>query len=251
MSEQDQKGSAESQSDPVKNLKSEFDRKLGNQEQKLSQLEENSKKVLDQLNNLAISYQQQQEAAKPKAATTDDEGLEDLMYSDPKKYNDIITQRAIAEAEKRMEQKIAQQQQAQVKQNETINALVKEYPELSNPNAELTMKAIEFYNNLPEAEKSSSLSYKVAVRDAAVELGIKPFSKRNQDQSNDDDSFTLQGGSKGISGSKDRKNTISSKTADFAAIMGVDLKDEKVKERIESYSELTPSEWMRYKDIKR
>src|SRR5437763_1391879 len=81
--------------DPLKNIKSEFNRKID--------------KTNDLVNQLLSSQAQLQEAlqriAAPPAQTpskSDDAKLEDLMYSDPKRYTELIEERATQKAVERM-----------------------------------------------------------------------------------------------------------------------------------------------------
>jgi hypothetical protein len=81
--------------DPIKNVKSEFNRKLD--------------KTNDLVNQLLSTQAQLQEALQriaappaPSSSKNDDAKLEDIMYSDPKRYTEIIEERAVQKAVERM-----------------------------------------------------------------------------------------------------------------------------------------------------
>jgi hypothetical protein len=60
----------------------------------------------------------------------------------------------------------------------TIASLQNEYPELGDTSSELAKKAIANFNALSDEDKQSPMAYKLAVREAADEIGLKPKSKR-------------------------------------------------------------------------
>ena len=120
-----------------------------------------------------------------------------------------------------------------------LAALVQNYPELQDANADLTKKAVEVYNRLSPEEKMSPNAYKFAVQDAAAELGVVAMSKRKQSESGEDD-FT--GNSDSYQGNSNRKpsrqkaDKIDDATLALAELMGRPIKDPKYLESLKKYT---------------
>lgn len=204
-------GTPEGGQDPLVNLKAELNRKLSNSEQKMVEFAKTQEALLSKLN----------EMTQPKAAPAAkaEESLSDIMYSDPDKYAALIEERA----EKRIMGQISRQQAQVAKTQSVLSELQSEFPELASADHELTKKAVEVYNSLPEDERSSSLAYKVSVKQAALDLGYKPKSKRPADEEP----------SIGSGGRVPRKsNKLDSSTEQLASMFGLNTSDPKVKERL-------------------
>jgi hypothetical protein len=212
--------------DPLVNLKAELNRKVSNTESKLEQFQKTQEALLAKLSELTAPK------AAPKAEK--EESLADLVYTDPEKYAAIIEERA----EKKILGQISRQQAQMAKTQSVLSELQAEFPELSSQDHELTKKAVEVYNSLPDDEKSSSLAYKVAVKQAALDLGYKPKSKRPVD---DEPSFGPS------SGSRPRRNKLDSATEQLASMFGLNTSDPKVKERLVKASN---REWNKYRNPK-
>lgn len=213
--------------DPIQQVKGEFTRKLSNTEAQITELKKANEAMLAQLKKLTTP---------PPAPKTESEDVEDILYRDPKRYTEIVERRA----EERVMSKLRAEQAVQQKQSTVLSSLINEFPELSNNDHELTKKAIELYNNLPDDDKTSPMAYRLAVKEAAMELGVKPRSKRAED-----DSYSF-GGSSGGTSSRKKKETLDSSTLDFAKIMGLDTSDPKVKERLAARA---ARDWKRPKGI--
>jgi hypothetical protein len=212
-------------SDPLVNLKAELNRKLTNSEEKIAQFQKTQDALLAKLNEMSA----------PKAAPAQKESLSDLIYSDPDRYAAIITSQAVEAATSH----ISKQQMQQAKTQGVLQALQNEFPELSDSGHELTQKAVEVYNSLPDDERSSSLAYKVAVKQAALDLGYKPKSKRPAEE---EPSIGSSGGY------KTRKSTkVDAATEQLAAMFGINTSDPKVKERLVKASN---REWNKYRNPK-
>ncbi len=216
------------QADPIKNLKAEMDRKLGNADSRLSELQKTNELLMAKLSSISSP-------ATPAAKT---ESLSDILYADPERYARIVEERAEARATER----VSQQQQKANKVNTVVNQLAQEFPELSDNNHSLTKRAVEIYQALPDEEKNSSLSYKMAVREAAEELSIKPKSKRPVDE---EPSF---GGSSGGSRSRRATAKLDTNTEELAAMLGLDTSDPKTKERMIASQNRN---WNRYQPVKK
>lgn len=198
---------AEAAPDRVKNLQSEFDRKLQN--------------VTAELQRIAAAIPQPapQQQSKKKLA--------ELAYSDEDGFERELDSRVEAKAAAIVENMTAKQ----ARQNAVIQDLYKDFPEIGDMENPLTKRALEIHASLSAEEKGSPMAYKLAVKDAALELGVKPKSKR---AANNDESFQLGGG--GNPPPRKQKEDIDTATTDFARALGVDVSDVKVKERLKNYS---------------
>lgn len=203
--------------DLIKNLKSEMDRKLGNFQ---SEMQKQTAELQSLLQTLKKS-----QAPAPKAEPQD-EDLTDLMYTNPKAYNEKI----VSVAEQRIEKKLAAREQEQSARQNTLQKLYKDFPELAIDDSPLTKLAIEKFNTMATEYGNNPATYNLAVKEAALELDMKPKSKRPQ---TDDDYAGVGGSSSGSSRPARRKNEeLSDATKELAERMGVDL--EKVKARIKT-----------------
>lgn len=207
--------------DPYKNLKAEMDRKITSQEQSIAKLLESQQQLMAQL----------QKQSAP-AVKDESEELNDLWYSKPEVAANKIKEKAKAE----IREELAQQNAATNQRNSVLSQLITDYPELNNQSSDLTKKAVEYYNALPEDEKSRPMAYRLAVKEAAADLGVKPASKRE-----DYNDAYVTGSSGGSTGGtkRQRDDEIDANTAALAKIMGVDVN--KVKDRAKSRKS-----WNRY-----
>lgn len=206
--------------DPLKNYKAEMDRKLGGFESKFDQLSQVNQQLLNQVQQLA-------QAATPPA--TSDE-FEDLWIDNPKEAARRIKEETTAEIRKDMEK----QSQLQQKQTRILSELTQKFPELNDSGSELTQKAVEIYNALDADEQRDPRSYKLAVAEAAVDLGIQPASKRKKRQA-DDDSFAVSGSS----GTKAKPQSagVDPRTIEFAKLIGMDVSNEDTMKKLEKRSQ--------------
>ncbi len=203
----------------LKNVKEEFTRKQANTDAAMSKLQKQNEDLMAKLSGITA-------AVAPAAPKKD---LSDLIYSDPEEYTRIIQERATAEATKTIQGQLNNQ----ARQNNTIATLTNEYPELNQNDHELTKRAIEIYSQLPADEQTSPLAYKLAVKEAAMEKGIKPRSQRSEEE-------MLSSSSSGVK--KERKPKLSSQTLAFAEAVGLKV-DDKLKDRLEQVSNRN---WSKY-----
>lgn len=218
-------GSGEQAPDPLKNVKSEFDRKIGNVDQKLDQTNKTLAGLVTQLQQMAKTTAP---AQSTKPAPTVQKEIEDNWYDNPGKVAQLIKE----EAKTELRQEITAANAIQQKTTNTLNSLVRDFPELSDQDNEFTKRAIAIYAEMPEDEKASPAAYKAAVREAALEMGVKPRSKRTEEELDD---FSLRSGgnySSRSEGSARRRNTLDPAVAAFAKLVGVDAEDPKTKERL-------------------
>lgn len=213
--------------DPVHNVKQEFNRKLGNVEEKMSRLEQTNAALLQQLQGLVAPKQE---------PTAPSKTINDVWLDNPEAAADMVASAAEARVMSRLT--------AQAQESNTIAQLASEFPELTDNNSALTKRAIEVYGSFSKEDKKSPVAYKAAVREAAMELGIVSSSKREQYE--DDVSVKGSGSNKARQeqGGKRRTAEIDADTAEFARLVGVNIDDPKVKERIKSrHSRRTYNRW--------
>lgn len=198
----------------LKNLKAEMNRKLDNTTAELQ-------KTNQQMQAILAAMQTPAKSETPPASK-----LSDLWYDKPDEAARIIEERTT----EKLRREMAAQQALQTKQQQVITGLISDFPELQDGSHELTKKAVELYNALPEDEKTHPLAYKTVVKDAALDLGIKPKSKRTPSA---DDGFTM--GSTSGSSRSERSGSLNQMQKDLAAMLGV--KPEKVAARIKNTSD--------------
>lgn len=199
------------EADAFTNLKAEMQRKFGNIEDQLKQSNAQLQAML-----------QGMKKPDPKPAPKAEPSLEDLYYKDPVAYGEAIKKQAKEEirAERDEENKMTAQQQ------KAVQSLYKEFPELSNDDHELTKAALAKYADLQKDYGNTPAAMKAAVAEAALELGIKPKSKRPADE----DDFTLSGSGNGEGRRrKSREEEVDPRIGEVARLMGVD--PEKAKAR--------------------
>lgn len=223
MSEQDGKGPDETGagSDQLEKPSRTAESVLAEANRKIDKIAQENAKLSQQLEQFMSRMQ-------PAASSqSEDVDLDELIYKDPKQYAKRITENAKREAMQAVQQVNAQQTQA----NQVLAQLVNDYPELSDTNSELSKRAVDIYKSMSESDRASSLAYKVAVREAAAELGSLPKSKRSKS-----DDFTL-GGSKGqqaATSSQPKQKDLDEATLKFAKAMGLNVDDKKVVERLKA-----------------
>lgn len=200
-------------------------------------LAQQNEKLSKQLESVMSAITQ---VAQPKQGVQESEDdLEVLAYKDPKAYARKVQE----QAEKRADAIVNARLNAQQHTNSVLNQLTSDYPELADSGSELTKKAVEIYNSLSPAEKQSPTAYKVAVRDAAAEVGLLPKSKRKQSNSDD---FSFGGGSSTASSRAEGRKAeqLSNETLAFAEAMGMNIKDKGVVERLKTRAQR--KNWNKY-----
>jgi len=202
--------------DANKNIQAEFYRKT----EKLASEQASINQKLEQIASMLNQKQQ------PAAPTESEDDLEALAYKDPKMYAKKVREAAAMEASRVVDYRMQQQNQS----NAVLSQLGAEYPELSDANSDLTKKAVEYYKALSKEDQMTPSAYKVAVRDAAADLGLLPKNKR---KAAGDDSFSFSGGDSSTPrNSQKRDAEVDVRTLAFAEALGMNVKDKKVVDRI-------------------
>lgn len=188
----------------VTNLKSEMNRKFEN-------LEATNKALLAKLTELG----------KPVATPAKKEVKKDFWDAP----EEAVEQKVKAGVDAVLE-KLRRDNEEASKKNQVIGALYGEFPELADNNHPLTQKAVEIFNALPEMERQSPLAYRLAVKEAAMELKVPNKKSRAEDYV---DSFSLSGGGSGSGGGgkTKREPDLDPRTVEAARLLGLDMDDEK------------------------
>lgn len=218
-------GSGSQTPDPIANIKGEFNRKIGNLEQQMTAMAETNKALVSQLKTLS------KPAASEPAPVDEDGEIERQWFDNPQKAASLLA----SKVKKEVTQEVAAATEYNNRRTGTIAELVQDFPELQQTDHKFTKRAVEIFNSMSVEDQKSPIAYKAAVSQAALEQGVAPKSKREQSEESDD--FTLDGsGSSGIRQERSRSKSggIDKATVDFARLMGVNIDDEKVKQRIKN-----------------
>lgn len=215
--------------DPIKQIKSEFGRKQDNVMNELNAL----KAQLGQIADTVIH------AASTKNKPEQEDNIDPLM--DPKGYKESIKK----ELRKEMDQSLGMERE----RNNVLSTLVSQYPELQSSSSELTQTALRIYNQLSNAEKNSPSGYKIAVMQAAQEVGVLPVNKRKQSQSESSDDFTLSNSNTSVRqkpSERAKNEKIDDKTLEFAKLLGRPTEDPKYIESLKKTITNRRKNWSRF-----
>lgn len=211
-----------------KNFQSEFDRKLGNTTSQIEALAQSNQQVLEALNSISSKSQTHNSG--------DSDSLSSLLYEDPERYAAEVEKRAEERISKKLEEKQQKEQQSQSEVTQVLQQMQSNYPELADPNHELTKRAVEIHNSLSDRDKANAaLAYRSAIAEAVSELGIKKVSQRKK--SSDYEDFTLSGTSSGTSRSDRSRSKLDKNTILFAEAMGLNTEDKDLLKRLARRSE--------------
>lgn len=213
----------------IKNLQSEFSRKTANLDSKLEQINQ-------QLQQMSLLGNQVQ------PASNNNQRPDNIL--EPEKYEQYM--------EQKLEAKINSKLEAQNRQQAEVAQLVNMFPELSDASSDLTKSAIETYNRLSAHEKTSPAAYRLAVQGAALELGMLPKNKRDNNskrQVNESDDIGAGNQSAASSQNKSQgkgKVKLDEATIAFAKLLGKDVNDPKYVERLQKAA--SRSGWSKFKN---
>lgn len=189
----------------ITNLKGELNRKVGNLESRFN----------------------------PPQPEPKDEPLEDLIYTNPKKVIETIRKQATDAA-------VGVVADSQRKATE-IGNMVYDYPELQDRNSDFFKAAVKVFEGMSSEEQANPMAMKLAVKEAAIDAGLKPRSKRDTS----DDDFYMEGGNGAPrSNRRNREPELQDTTLILAEKMGLNTSDPKVLESLKARSKRT--NWNRY-----
>lgn len=228
---------AVSAEDPTQNLKAEFSRKLNN-------LREANEAITAQANEIAaqqkVILQHLQTSQQPQTPAPSKEDLEDLKYSDPDKYIEL----KMGAMKDDVLGEVRAENQVVAERTVALNQLAQEFPELNDDSSDMYKKAVEIYQTLPKEFKDKAAGYKLAVHEAASQVGVLPQSKRaNQEvaamagsKKSEDQLDEFIGSSGSTAGGKSapkKSEKLDEKIVTTARLMGLDINDPKVVERLQ------------------
>lgn len=206
-------GGANPPADQSQNLKAEMDRKFSNVQSELA-------KVTQSLQAL-LSKSPQGPQSPPE--NDEDSEIEKVWLTDERRAADLVAKKA----EKRIEAKLAKQAAEQTKRQQISNQLVTDFPELTDPEHELSKHAGEIYSKFEDEQKLRPEALREAALQAAVDLGYRPKSKRTQSQG---DSFSVS--SRGAGPSRRQESGDEEVDLSFAEKLGLNVNDPKVVESL-------------------
>lgn len=226
-------GSTSTQEDNVdttlKNMKSEFSRKIENLSSSLAQQNQQMEALLGRM---------QQQVAPPEAS----EDIANLIYSDPASAVNKIVERVTKQVETKHQQTSTAQQ--------TVVKLQGEYPELGDMRTTAYKAAERYYDQLPATLKGTAEGAEIALMRAVREEGLMPKGKRDQ-QRTDGEDFSLdgEGARRNVEpkGARGKKSEIDPRTLGFAELMGKNVKDPKYIERLKKES--TRESWNKWQTV--
>lgn len=224
----DSAGADNSAADPIKNLKSEVNRKIDSVNNTIA---EQNRLIQEQLNALMTQLPK----SAPEQSTKASSSKKDLLYDDPDEYARVVTEEATRNATKAASDIINNTVQSQNEFNSTVAQMQSEYPEFQSNTSELTKKTLENFKSLPKHLQNTSAGLRLATREAAADLGIVPVSKRVNRQT---DEFGL--GSSGYSSQQRQRSTKDVKldpaAVEFARLLGRPVDDPKYIESLKKAS---------------
>jgi len=207
--------------DPIQNLKGEFNRKIGGMSDQISALTNTTKELLSKLEGLS--------KPAPQAAASADVDDSTLLFERPKEFINKLRE----EVKQTVTQSIGSFADQATQSNQTLSALYDQYPELSNPNSELTKKVVENLSQMSKEDQRNPKMLKVAALEAAADLGVQPKRKRAAEEVSSDVSF---GATRGMYTGEDTMpkslRQAENSMMELAERMGVDVNNKDVKARL-------------------
>ncbi len=189
--------------------------------------------ILDNV-TAAASYRQQPASSPPQKP------LKDMLLDEPDQFVEQIEQRAAERASRVIEQKV---QASQATQN-VVMEMQSKFPEFSQSGSEAARLAFEKASTLPKGLQGTPEGIRMAMQDAAIELGLVVASKRKTATSNDDFSVSNSSSQGRQAARGNKKEEVADATLEFARLLGVPINDPKRIAGLKKASKRT--NWMRY-----
>ena len=233
-------GQVDGGEDRLKNLQSEYSRKLANMNDQIAA----QNQQLAEIANMIASSRQPAPSQAPAG-----KALKDLVYDDPDAFVEQVVTRAARVADEAAGRRIDSVVQTNTAAQTAIAEVQSRYPEFMQPNSEVAKRAVEIAQGQAKELKGTAHGAKMAMLEAASELGLVPVSKRAPAREGEGDDFSLSGQANGSRGSgrprsRDPKSEISDTAKHLAELLGVDLNDPKRLEGLEKASKR--KSWNRY-----
>lgn len=213
-------------------------------------LKENFSKLEGSLKDLQTRISKvEQPVVKQKAPVQEeDDDLDTLILSDPKKAVDKITSRIKEEVMGNVKNEEAVKTQF----NTRFSSLQSEFPEIGDVSSDLHKRAKEIMLESATGQYDST-ALELAVRRAAAEKGVQPMQYRRKQQDSDDDGEGyLGGGSSGAPSDRQQRrggkgDKLPAATLAFAELVGMNVKDPKVVEQLTKRFNERKNNWNKYK----
>jgi hypothetical protein len=188
------------QPNEVQQLKSEMSRKMQNQTQSMADLNVKLEALLQGM--------QKANAAPP-------ESMRDALLDDPERAARMIEDRAVAKATAIVSNQTRQQQAAQ----NAVLEIQGKYSEFTQEGSEAGLLAIEKAAKLPDHLKGTPEGVRLAMMEAAMELGLSAGKKATPRTEADSFSASSQRTSSQQNRKADPAKDIDKRTLDFALLM--------------------------------
>lgn len=203
-------------------------------------------KTLEQLNQKLSANTEKQSAPKKQQVEEDD--LDTLILADPRKAVERITSKVKEDVFNTVRQENTQKDSFAVKFSELQN----EYPEIADMSSDLYKRAKEIMQESQTGAYDSSALERSVLR-AASEKGVLPMQHRRKQQQSDGEESDggYIGGGNGFSENRPNRRKSSDKlpaaTLAFAELVGMNIKDPKVVERLTKTYNDRRGNWNKYK----
>jgi hypothetical protein len=214
-------------------------------------LEDGFKALREQFGELSAKLEAKtQPAPKAPAKEEPEEDLSDLILTDPTK--------AVNKIKKQVREEVLSSVQSTNVARDTFQTkfveLQAEFPEIGKAGSELHKRAKEILA-ASGSQQYDAGALENAVLRAASEKGVLPLKHRKQEMVEDDDNEQeYVGGSSGgreaggrSGGRRSRSDKIDPRTLAFAEMIGMDVKDPKVVERLTKRQNERQGTWNKYK----
>lgn len=219
------------EADPVRNLKAEFGRKFENT---TAQIAEQNRK----LDAMLAAVQERMQPASQQASQQ--KPLRELLFEDGDAAERYIEERAAKIADQVVERKVQVSQASQ----QAVGEVIGNFPEFGEANSAAATLAIQKVGKLPKHLQGTPEGTKMAMMEAAAELGLVPAKARKAAANNDD--FVVGGSAKGGSRKPaDPLKDIPEATLQMAQLLGRDISDPKVLEGLRAASKR--GDWSKYR----
>lgn len=215
----------------------------GNKPDPFAELKAANDQLMAELKNIKAEFNRKVENLRPTEPQVPkpQKKVSDLLYEDPDAAVALIEQ----QTEERITKKLDERHQSEYKRNTVLAEITSEFPEVSDAANPLTAKANEIFQKMAPEDRDNPISMKMAVAQAALELGVAPKSKRKAQQ-DEDDSFSLGGGQRSErGGNRRKKDDLPQETLEVAALMGLNTEDPKVVANLKKRA--ARNDWHKYK----
>lgn len=208
-------------------------------------VEKSFSSLRDEMSKLKDTVSKSYQPAPAKKQEPVEDDLDTVILTDPRKAVERI------KAQVREEVMGAVSAESNVKaefQNKFVE-LQSDYPEIGDINSDLHKKAKDIM--AANGNRMDAASLELAVLKAAKDVGVSPMKYRRQSRNDDNEGDDYLGGASSGENRSKRKSAGSDKlpgnTLAFAQLVGMDVKDPKVIERLTKTYNGRKSNWNKYR----